>query len=148
MSKHWSGGVIQVSSLTPNSDIHRMFGTKISTASSKTGAKFMVALILACELTCHVSKKTFCLLSLLFLLVAVVLVVFFNTLVLIHLPLLDFFVFVSNMLFCLLFFLLLGSSLAASLAVRVQRSMRSARCQALRSRLPTLWKARLTDRSP
>lgn len=104
MSSHWSGGVIQVSSLTPNSDIHRMFGTKISTASSKAGAKFMVALILACELTCHVSKKTFCLLSLLFLLVAVVLVVFFNTLVLIHLPLLDFFVFVSNMLFCLLSF--------------------------------------------
>lgn len=40
------------------------------------------------------------------------------------------------------------SSLAASLAVRVQRSMRSARCQGLRSRLPTLWRALLTDRSP
>lgn len=56
MSSHWSGGVIQVSSLTPNSNIHRMFGTKISTASSKTGAKFTVALILAYELTCHISK--------------------------------------------------------------------------------------------
>lgn len=99
MSSHWSGGVIKVSSLTPNSDIHRMFGTKISTVSSKAGAKFMVALILACELTCHISKF-----QLLFLLVEVVLVVFFNTLVLIHLHLLDFFfVFVSNILFSLFF---------------------------------------------
>lgn len=143
MSSHWSGGVIQVSSLTPNSDIHRMFGTKISTASSKAGAKFTVALILAYELTCHMSKF-----QLLFFTCSGSIGGLFQYISLIHLHLLDFFfVFVSNMLFSLFFFLL-GSSLAASLAVRVQRSMRSARCQALRSRLPTLWKARLTGRSP
>lgn len=40
------------------------------------------------------------------------------------------------------------SSSAASLAARVQRSTRSVRCQGLRSRSPTPWKAPLTDRSP
>lgn len=44
--------------------------------------------------------------------------------------------------------LLLFSSLAASLAVRARRSMRSVKCQGLRSRLPTRWRAPLIDRSP
>lgn len=56
-----------------------------------------------------------------------------------------------HLLWCWLFlssFLFFLSSLAASLAVRAQRSMRSVRCQGLKSRLPTLWRAQLTDRSP
>ena len=40
------------------------------------------------------------------------------------------------------------SSLVASLVVRAQRSMRSVRCQVLRSRSLTPWRAQLTDRSP
>lgn len=45
------------------------------------------------------------------------------------------------------FFVSLSSS-AASLAVRAPRSTRSVRCQGLKSRLPTPWRAPLTDRSP
>lgn len=48
----------------------------------------------------------------------------------------------------LTFFSFLLSSLVALLDVRVQRSMRFVRCQGLRSKLPTLWRAQLTDRSP
>lgn len=40
------------------------------------------------------------------------------------------------------------SSSAASLVARVQRSTRSARCRAPRSRSPTPWRAPPTDRSP
>lgn len=64
-----------------------------------------------------------------------------------------FFIKCSQVSCCLYFFLtshafLSFSSSAASSAARVQRSMRSVRCQGLRSRLPTLWRAPLTDMSP
>lgn len=49
---------------------------------------------------------------------------------------------------CVVMSLFFLSSLAALLAVRAQRSMRFVRCQGLRSRLPILWRAQLTDRSP
>lgn len=145
MSSHWSGGVIQVSSLTPNSDIHRMFGTKISTASSKTGAKFTVALILAYELTCHISKFQLLFSTYSGSIGGLFQYISFNSSAFTWL---FFFCPCNKHAVLSFFFPLPGSSLAASLAVRVQRSMRSARCQALRSRLPTLWKARLTGRSP